>query len=449
MRRKVRVLFYLQNLSGGGAERVTTELFKSYDREKFEYKLLLKNNQIVDYQNIVKSSDFFDQKQYALARLLLRPEMLLQFLCLRLPYSLVVRALLYTYKRIVLRERIKSSVKEYFSEPAVAESLCQGILSFFSIHWRAVFSLNQAVASYCPEILVGTLTETSNALIFLGQQTSLAVHRPIRWVAVEQNNTLRRFADYYESDDQRFWNQFVRIIFGSAEKIITPSEGVKAGLVQHYRVSTDKVAVVYNPVDNASVHRTTPADVAYPFILSAGRLHSQKGFDTLIRSFAKIGRQVDVHLCILGKGKLEPELSALAQTLGVADRVHFLGFQPNLWAYMKVARLFVLSSRYEGFGNVLIEAMASGCPVVSFDCDYGPSEIIHHAEDGWLVADGDEESLAKAIRKLLNDDGLRQKLIRNGVRRALDFDVNKIAQQYGQVIQNKNLFSSSQKNLSR
>ena len=435
MRQKIRVLFYLQNLSGGGVERVHTELFKNYDREKFVYKLLLKNNQLIDYHNSVRPDDFFVTKRVSLVRRLSQPEAFLQSLCLRLPYAIIVRALLYFYKRLVIRKRIKGTVNKYFSDHTTVEELSQGILHFFSVHWQSIFVLNRAVADYCPHILVGTLTESSNALIFLSRQTLPAAHRHVWWVAIEQNNTLRRFADYYESTQEEFWNRFARVVFGSANQMIAPSEGVKTGLIQHYQVSGDRVTVIHNPVDNANMYQAEPVEITYPFIVSAGRLHSQKGFDALIRSFAKISDDTDVHLCILGKGKLEPELQELAQHLNVTDRVHFLGFQSDLWSYMKAARLFVLSSRYEGFGNVIIEAMACGCPVVSFDCDYGPSEIIRHAENGWLVAENDEEGLAKAMLKVLNDEALRQQLMRKGTKRASDFNVEKIARQYERVFQ--------------
>src|SRR5690606_19607980 len=136
--------------------------------------------------------------------------------------------------------------------------------------------------------------------------------------------------------------------------------------------------------------------------LSIGRLVYQKGFDDLLRAFAEVhAKMPELNLLILGNGPLEADLRALAHELNISDHVHLIGFRPNPIDYMKRASLFVMSSRHEGFGNVLVEALSAGIPVVSTDCDYGPSEILEQGRYGALVPVGDVSSLALAIETAL------------------------------------------------
>ena len=143
-------------------------------------------------------------------------------------------------------------------------------------------------------------------------------------------------------------------------------------------------------------------------ILSAGRLSAQKDFPTLIRAFAALRATRDARLVILGgataDGKTEvrqQDLVALAEGLGVASDLCLLGFMPNPYAYMARARIFALSSAWEGFGNVLVEALACGCPVVSTDCPHGPAEILDGGRYGRLVPVGDDAAMAEAMADVL------------------------------------------------
>jgi len=138
-----------------------------------------------------------------------------------------------------------------------------------------------------------------------------------------------------------------------------------------------------------------------PVILGVGRHHFQKGFDTLLRAFARVRQQMPARLVILGEGPERPNLERLAAELGVAADVDLPGFDPNPFRYMRWAGVFVLSSRYEGLPNVLIQALACGCPVVSTDCPSGPSEILDGGRYGALVPVDDVEAMAQAIVRAL------------------------------------------------
>jgi glycosyltransferase involved in cell wall biosynthesis len=131
-------------------------------------------------------------------------------------------------------------------------------------------------------------------------------------------------------------------------------------------------------------------------------LHKQKGYTYLLQAFARVLKQRPSHLVILGEGDDREELQRLANSLGISPYVHLLGYAPNPLAYMRHAAVFVLSSVAEGFGNVIVEALACGTPVISTDCPHGPREILSGGLYGTLVQVGDVGALADAMVAKLN-----------------------------------------------
>lgn len=218
------------------------------------------------------------------------------------------------------------------------------------------------------------------------------------------------------------------LIYRFPARIIAVSEGVKIGL-KSIHISPERVSVITNPVfgtNRYTFEHKAPSPLSNRYILGVGRLDYQKGFDLLLSAFHTL-KQSDTHLVILGQGSEKSALVIMAQKLGIEKRVHFPGFISNIEIWYRNAECFVLSSRMEGYPNVLLEAMANSCPVVSFDCNYGPSEIIEHNENGLIVPDGDVEALGKAIDRVLGDADLSKKIVDNARLRVSDFDVKKIA----------------------
>ena len=173
-------------------------------------------------------------------------------------------------------------------------------------------------------------------------------------------------------------------------------------------------------------------------IVSMGRLHWEKGFDQLLSAFAKIVRQhPDWTLLILGEGGERQKLDEQIKALGIGESVKMPGAVNNVIPFLQESSVFVLSSRYEGFGNVIIEAMASGLPVVSFSCDYGPSEIIAEGEDGVLVPAGDVDALARAIEQLIQNEAERKRLAENAQKSARRFYIDNIMDQWEALIQDR------------
>lgn len=227
----------------------------------------------------------------------------------------------------------------------------------------------------------------------------------------------------------------IRLMYPRADGIIAISQGVKRDLVDVYGIPGERISVIYNPtVSDDFPERATPAPdhpwlesgSRLPVILAAGRLTRQKGFDILLEAFARLRRTQPARLMILGDGPERLALEAQAQRLGIDADVALIGFVPDPLPYMARADLFVLSSRYEGLGNVLVEAMAVGCPVVSTDCPSGPREILEDGRHGPLVPVENAEMLADAMTARLAQARDAENLIKATLR----FDSHHIAAKY-------------------
>jgi glycosyltransferase involved in cell wall biosynthesis len=234
-----------------------------------------------------------------------------------------------------------------------------------------------------------------------------------------------------ESLKDRVMRSLIARFYPQADQVFPSSEGVKEGLTR-FGVDRDQMQVVYNPVSLSEIDQAASAAVpdantgAIPTIITVGRLVYQKDHDTLLRAFALARSRLDASLVLVGQGPLQDELTTLARELGISDRVIFAGWQQNPFAWMANADLFVLSSRFEGFGNVVIEAMACGLPVVSTDCPSGPSEILANGDAGILVPVGDVHAMADAMCAVLQDGKLRKQLADKSQRRAPEFDISVI-----------------------
>jgi glycosyltransferase involved in cell wall biosynthesis len=162
-------------------------------------------------------------------------------------------------------------------------------------------------------------------------------------------------------------------------------------------------------------------------------MHRQKGFDVLLHAFARL-HIADLALVLLGEGPERSHLESMARDLGIASRVMMPGFVANPWHWMARAAAFVLPSRYEGFGSVLVEAMACGTPVVAADCEYGPREILSDGDAGSLARAEDIDSLTAAIDNVLKNPGFANELAVRGRRRAWEFDAPVVARRYADLV---------------
>lgn len=285
-----------------------------------------------------------------------------------------------------------------------------------------IFSLRREVKSRNPDILFSTMLHGNLAAWF---STRLMIGKP-KLVLRETNSHRHR------DDLSTLLRWLAGLAYRGADRVIALSHGVQQELEELYRLSVGQVETIHNPVridafEAASPARQIPRTELR--ILTIGRLAHQKNHADLLRAVAKLG-DLPIRLTILGEGPLRADLTTLATELSLQERVEMPGFVEDPGAYLSQADVFVLSSRYEGFGHVLVEAMAAGLPVVSTDCPYGPKDIITSLQDGILVPNEDPDGLAKAILDIWNDADLRDRLSKNGIARAREFDVGSISERY-------------------
>lgn len=370
MKRKIKILFVLPDLGGGGAERTVVNIVSNLDRDRFEPILVLCKMKGL-YVDILPS----DLK------------------VIDLNVSHVTQAL---SKLIVLLRSLK------------------------------------------PDILFSTLTHM-NIIAILAKLLSLHNTK----VIVREANTFSEVLRHSQNVKVKLLPYIIRYLYNRADKIVFLSKGSFADFRSIFnKIEVDKMVVIYNPVNIQHISDKKLEAIEESWnngirkIITVGRLTKQKGHEFLLKAFKIVIQEInDLNLVILGEGEEKENLIKLADVLGIGDKVKFLGFKANPYKYIAHSDVFVLSSLYEGFGNVILEAMACGVPVISTDCPYGPGEIIQDEINGLLVPPMDVHSMANAILKVLKDRELAARLRENGYERVKKFEVSKIIEEYSSLFE--------------
>jgi glycosyltransferase involved in cell wall biosynthesis len=286
-----------------------------------------------------------------------------------------------------------------------------------------------------PDIVLGIMHY--GALFVTASKTmSFLKYRPV--ITIEGNisayfNSINRQATFKE-------RLLLKYCFKKAEGTIVPSEGVREDIINKYGAIRKKTVTIYNGIDIEKIRESAKAAIPHkkdcPWIVTACRLNSQKDFSTLLKAFCLIRKIVNAKLFIVGEGELRNDIIRLASELKINNDVIITGFLRNPFPYIAKADVFVLSSFFEGFGNVLVEAMALGIPVVSTDCPSGPSEIINNGVNGFLVpVEGVKEMDYKCMEILTNAD-IRRHISNNGKIRAEDFSIYTMGKKFGEYFMN-------------
>lgn len=297
---------------------------------------------------------------------------------------------------------------------------------------RVVLRLARLIRQVRPDAVVSVL-RYANIVALLAARLSRVRTRVI---VNEQNHPDIEFAQHYGVAVKR---RILRWVYPLADGVTVISSGISDALIARAGVSASRVRVIPNPIDVQTVAVSAAAACPHPWLAStglvpvvvaAGRLVPQKGFDTLLHAFRVVRDAHHARLIILGTGPLDGKLRALQDRLGLSADVDFPGFDPNPYRYFARAACVVVASRYEGFGNVIVEAMACGTPVVATRCPSGPEEIITDGRTGLLVPVDDITALSAAILRVLSDEPTAVLLRREGASRVLDFSVDRVADQY-------------------
>jgi glycosyltransferase involved in cell wall biosynthesis len=299
--------------------------------------------------------------------------------------------------------------------------------------WAALVPLIRMIRKRRPAAIISALGHNNVLAIvacrLAGQGTK---------VLIRINSVLSQQAR--ETDD---WRQTIlpllyRLVAKYADAIIAVSRGAADDFIAVTGVARDRVQVVYNPVLRPAFAAEAAAPVDHPFFqpgrppvfVSVGRLAPVKDPKTLLKAFARVRADHDVRLALVGDGEMRDELTTMARNLQIEDSVAFVGFQINPIRYIAKAKALIVSSRHEGFGNVIVEALAADTPVISTDCPYGPGEILDGGRFGRLVPVGDVEALARSMVEVLSDasDPAAAEA------RAREFTVEAVARQYEQLL---------------
>jgi len=381
-----RVAFFLNNLSGGGAEKVVVHLGNWMASQGIEVHLLLCSHEGA-YANAVDPR----------VRLTLIPAEKRW----RTTVNLLRLGGLYSHP---------SDLVHLWSHPKPV---------------RAARRVAQHLRKHRIGVLVSTLDaeNVANALAkrwLGGRLRSVMIQTCVYTPDRQQQRDAHRGRQPYNL-------HFLETMARAADRIVAVSEGVAANLVEAGLAPAEAVVVIPNPlVRTVRCEKRDPAPLPARFVLAAGRLSPEKGFVPLIRAFRQLTSIEDLALVIAGEGPQRAELAELAARLGLDDRVQLCGFRTDLPLLMQRAKCFVVASRYEGFGNVLLEALAEGCPVVSTDCPGGPAEILARGRFGPLVPVDDVAALARAIA-----DTLKRPIDRASLRqRARDFSIDRVGARY-------------------
>jgi len=271
---------------------------------------------------------------------------------------------------------------------------------------RALPDLMRYLSRTKPRCLISTI-EHANVLAVAAVR--LGRHRTP--IAVRTANTISLLSRKTNKPTDRVHYFMTKPLYPLADVILAPSQGAATDLERYVGVESGRVRVLPNPVVGPDLLAAARQPVDHPFfdtpdrpvVLSVGRLVEQKDHATLLDAFARTRRHHDARLMILGDGPLRPMLLARAQELGLQPGVDvdFPGFDPNPFRFMAAARLFVLSSHFEGLPGVLIQALACGTEVVSTDCPSGPREILADGAHGRLVPVRDAGALGEAMAAAL------------------------------------------------
>lgn len=367
----MKLLFFIHSLGGGGAERVTANLANYWASKSWDITVVTLESQ---------GEDFY----------ILDPAV----------------------KRIALELAGRS------------DNGVQGLLR----NAHRVIALRRILRRVAPDIAIGMMT-TANVILAL---SALGLPK-VRAIGSERIHPPQFFLG-------SIWHWLRRHCYARLAAVVALTGESAEWLRRH--TSARRVLIIPNAPTWPILRQASALTLEPPrpsgrrILLAVGRLSGQKQFDVLIGAFAKLAEQYhDWDLIILGDGPLRHALLEQAGADGLEKRVFLPGKAGNVADWYKSADLYVMSSRFEGFPNTLVEAMAHGVPAISFDCDTGPRDIIRHEIDGLLVPAGDVPGLLSALDRLMGDHMLRQSLAKRAIEVRDRFSMERIARLWEDLFQ--------------
>jgi GalNAc-alpha-(1->4)-GalNAc-alpha-(1->3)-diNAcBac-PP-undecaprenol alpha-1,4-N-acetyl-D-galactosaminyltransferase len=288
------------------------------------------------------------------------------------------------------------------------------IISGLKANITRIKAIRRKLISVKPDIVISFLTQTNIISTLACKSHGIPI------IISERVNPKK-------TSESTAWKTARRIIYRLSDVLIVQSKQAQE-FFRNYKIRTE---IILNPVKKISILPNKKEKL----VLAAGRLTYQKGFDLLISAFAEVSSK-DWKLVILGNGPERDNLSRLISDLGLESRIHLPGLVKDIDIFFSRASIFVLSSRFEGFPNVLCEAMAAGLPCISFNCNSGPADIIDQNLNGILVENGNKTELALAINNLTDNEARRIALGKKALKIAGMLNLNNIMRQWENIIFN-------------
>lgn len=300
----------------------------------------------------------------------------------------------------------------------ISKNIFEGIFNNISKSFRIRSILNDTQ----PDLVISFMTQTNIVTIFSAIGTAIPI-------------IISEHCHPFMIPLKMQWSILRRITYPFCNYLVSVSKGINDCFNW---LPLEKRYVIYNPVTDMIYKDSIPNDVIdpkYNHIIAMGRLDYQKGFDILIDAFSIATKdQMNWKLIILGEGEKKEDLTIQIKKSGLTDKIELIGRIANPFPILYQCDLFVCSSRSEGFGNVIIEAMACGIPVISTNCPSGPAEIIQHNINGILVESENSEALAVAMSELMKNKEKRKCLSEEALKSVSRFHPDKIMNQWESLI---------------
>lgn len=266
----------------------------------------------------------------------------------------------------------------------------------FRLAWRAFPKLVSLLRMIEPQAVLSTMTGTNLLTVLACVRARVGLRLVLREASslVNARSVFKR--------------QAMRWLYRRADAVIAVSGGVAEDL-RSLGIPDDRIRVIHNPVDRDKLQHLADTGSALssaesgPYVIALGRLTEAKDYPTLLRAYAASNLRHGYRLVIVGEGEQRAQLEDVVRELGIADRVLLAGALDNPFRVLAGAALLVLSSRWEGYPNVVLEALALNVPVVATDCRHGPRELLGDGRRGRLVPVGDSVALAQAMDEEMTD----------------------------------------------
>src|SRR5690625_607770 len=354
---KKKIIFFLSNLNGGGAQRTVVNIINKLDRSKFK--------------PILAVLDLNENHPY---------------------YKIISKDL----KILDINRRGRYSIPK----------------------------IVQVIRKENPSVVFSTLVQVNIAVAIAHKVSGSNAKLILRETNQRDKNKMNVF---------RY--KLIKWSYRYCDTIIALSNGVAEDIKKLYGINRDKIKVIFNPINidfietkSLDQHEVSSSTLNF---LACGRLEEQKNFSLLLNGLAEFNKEFkDWQLYILGEGSQKELLINLAIKNKIEDKVYFTGFQENPYKYMRNADLFILTSKWEGFGHVIVEAMACGTPVLASDCPHGPSEILDNGNYGWLFKNNNKLDLLNKIREINYNKNNLHSMGLKARKRAQKYNINKIVSTY-------------------